>query len=662
MNYNLKRKFFISILFILSMFSFDCLLSIYAYNQFFYTNYLFQISFYLLLASFIYLFKSNKYSIIYSAIIILLHSIYIFVNLLLFISSNDIFSINYILLFNTALKVANSSYIPWNIIILYIALYLVIISLYILIIKLTKVNDKRNLINSPQIITIILIFTFIFSRGIELDKVVSKNSNIELYKDMDSSEIISFQSQIQKKQCLRLYGSFTYEIGEINYLINPVDSISGSLFFDTDCSYSSDFTNSIVSFKNYNVITIMVETGCSFLVNETLTPNLYKLSSDSFNFSNSYSKNKTNVSEFIGITGSGTSITSIMSGTLENKYSIVNELKNKGYLTQYFHDNDESFYNRGDEMRNLGFDKTFFANDINPEAIEDINRWDGSYPLDSEFVKLTLNDMVPDKSNTPFYTFFTTFSTHGPYDRSGLNYEKFIDLGYYDKLNQAINDGKWENICSDDSLEIQSQVEYLECAMMDFDYSLGLIIDRLKETNQYDNTIIAIYGDHDAYYKSNDCAPLKEYVYNTDDFYDPKQYSIITMIANPNITKYYRQINKLSSYQKLTIDKFVSPYIIVPTLLDILGFEYDPNHYVGVSAFRMKSDFDNIFYSHELGIYMSIDLTALSQGVYRYDNNTSLEYKAKFENSLSILMQKIYYFDIIYKNGGIKEDEAYEFV
>ena len=89
MSYNLKRKFFISLIFIFSLFAFDCLLSIYAYNQVFYTNYLFQVSFYILLVSIIYFFKSNKFSFIYSIIIIILHSIYIFINLLLFISSND---------------------------------------------------------------------------------------------------------------------------------------------------------------------------------------------------------------------------------------------------------------------------------------------------------------------------------------------------------------------------------------------------------------------------------------------------------------------------------------------------------------------------------------------------------------------------------------------
>ena len=142
-------------------------------------------------------------------------------------------------------------------------------------------------------------------------------------------------------------------------------------------------------------------------------------------------------------------------------------------------DNDKGFYNREIEMYNLGFDKCYFANDVNPEVIEDIYRWNGSYPLDSEFIELVIDDMIPNKSNTPFYSFYTTFSMHGPYDRNGKNYQKFIDLGYYKKLEEAKENNKWENICSDDSEEIQKQIEYLQCAMMDFDYTLGRIIERL---------------------------------------------------------------------------------------------------------------------------------------------------------------------------------------
>ena len=48
----------------------------------------------------------------------------------------------------------------------------------------------------------------------------------------------------------------------------------------------------------------MIETGVDLNINEELTPNLYKLKTEGIDFINNHSKNKTNISEIIGIVGS----------------------------------------------------------------------------------------------------------------------------------------------------------------------------------------------------------------------------------------------------------------------------------------------------------------------------------------------------------------------
>ena len=70
-----------------------------------------------------------------------------------------------------------------------------------------------------------------------------------------------------------------------NYLTNKVDS-------------TSNYTGLL---KDYNVVTIMIETGTTYMVNETLTPNLYNMMQEGLNFENNYFKNKTNVSEYISL-------------------------------------------------------------------------------------------------------------------------------------------------------------------------------------------------------------------------------------------------------------------------------------------------------------------------------------------------------------------------
>lgn len=296
-------------------------------------------------------------------------------------------------------------------------------------------------------------------------------------------------------------------------------------------------------------------------------------------------------------------------------------------------------------MENLEFQRCYFADEVNPEVIEYNKKWNGSYALDSEFVDLVYDKMIPN-ADKPFYTFFTTFSTHGPYSRGGINFKKFQDLGYYEKLYEAQNDGLWENVCKDEEEEIRFQIEYLTCAMMDFDVALGKLVSYLKEVGKYDNTIFMLYGDHDAYYKSNEKNPIGNYVYKSDELYYPNKYQTIMVLSNPNLHAYYE-----NKYLKTSYDNFVSPYIIVPTLLDILGIDYDENNYLGTSIFKTSNNYDNIFYSHELGFYMTDKIISSSFEVIEYNLldddqiNIYLDY-------LQIIIKKIYNFDNIYKNGG----------
>ena len=127
------------------------------------------------------------------------------------------------------------------------------------------------------------------------------------------------------------------------------------------------------------------------------------------------------------------------------------------------------------------------------------------------------------------------------------------------------------------------------------------------------------------------------------------------MISNPELARAYRNYS-IACDNIITFGDFVSPYIIVPTILDILGIEYQQNNYFGTSIFRTTSIYDNIFYSHELGIYLSHNLSASSLGVYGYDNDTTDEEKKLFEEALVFVIQKIYYFDISYRNNEFAEE------
>ena len=71
--------------------------------------------------------------------------------------------------------------------------------------------------------------------------------------------------------------------------------------------------------KGKNVITIMLESGQEMGVHPILTPNLYRLREEGIYFSNNYSVNKSNVSEYIGF---GRNFPSIPYSFINYKYKL----------------------------------------------------------------------------------------------------------------------------------------------------------------------------------------------------------------------------------------------------------------------------------------------------------------------------------------------------
>jgi len=71
---------------------------------------------------------------------------------------------------------------------------------------------------------------------------------------------------------------------------------------------------------------------------------------------------------------------------------------------------------------------------------------------------------------------------------------------------------------------------------------------------------------------------------------------------NPTLTEIY--LDK-SGDDDSTISKFVTPYNIVPTLMDLLGFQYNQNLFMGSSIFAKTED---VFYSIKLTGFFNFNM------------------------------------------------------
>ena len=181
---------------------------------------------------------------------------------------------------------------------------------------------------------------------------------------------------------------------------------------------------------------------------------------------------------------------------------------------------------------------------------------------------------------------------------------------------------------------------------MDLDLAIGTLLDRLEKTNQLDNTLIVLYGDHEPYYMSNNEKPLKFAIYNTDEPFNPNLFKTTLIMYNKKLNDKYQEIYGNKSY-----DKFSSTYNIVPTILDLLGVKYNSNYYVGKSAFLVNNEFENIFYSHELQSVFTDKLYYFDIGDYGYkDNNIDDNYLKSFEANANLVVKRIKLFNRFYEN------------
>lgn len=367
-----------------------------------------------------------------------------------------------------------------------------------------------------------------------------------------------------------------------------------------------------------NVLTIMVESLQPFAVSEELTPNLYKVTQEGLYFSNNYSENKTNYSEMIGITGNYPTITlKPNSYEYDFTHSLPKILNNKfGYTTSYFHDNVGTFYARSSMMEPMGFENSYFHDDLFPGM--KLWTWNGDYTLDSVTVEEVIDNA--DFNDQPFYYFWSTLSMHGPYYYGPKNKELFEDLGYYERIDQAVLNGDWVNPLENGAEADRLRLRHYEAAVMDFDQALGRLLYELEVNDSLENTIIVIYGDHNVYYHN---LHLEIHDAEASEYYNMELYDSFLAIYNPILTEKYVEDNDTN-----VIDKFTSPHVIVPTLFDLLGIVYNQNIMLSDSVF---SDTMEVFYSNKLTAFFT-DKVYSNDGyeVIYYKEEVDLLYEEEF--------------------------------
>ena len=318
---------------------------------------------------------------------------------------------------------------------------------------------------------------------------------------MTSTEWSRFGKMWNRESVVSSFGVYSYQINDIFQSLEP--KINNLFGHDSALKKVNDYydNNRVSSSKNEytgvfegkNVIVIHAESLQTVALNRSfngveVTPTLNRLAREGIYFDNYYSEVGVGTSSDAEFTFS-TSLMPSSNGTVFVNYfdrqyeTIQKSFKNKGYYTFSMHGNTGDFWNRATMHKNMGYDKFYSKSSFK------IDETIGLGLSDKSFFKQVVPKIkeISDKQSKPFYGTLITLTNHTPWSDLEL-------MDEYDTTWKVEIDGQEivRNYLSGTTLgDYFRSVHYMDQAISQF-------IDDMDAMGLLDNTVIVIYGDHDA--------------------------------------------------------------------------------------------------------------------------------------------------------------------
>lgn len=407
-------------------------------------------------------------------------------------------------------------------------------------------------------------------------------------------------------------------------------------------------------FKGKNVIVIHAESIQDYTMNvafndEELTPNINRLASEGIYFSNFYSQESvgnSSDSEF-------TLLSSLMpssSGTVFMNYfdrdyvTLPKLLKEQGYYSFSMHGNSGSSWNRNVVHPLLGYDD-FYYHTKDYKIDETI----GLGLSDKSFFRQSV-EIISDFADTkqPFYGTLIMLTNHTPFNDIKDYSDYSVDIILDDENTEETDEDTKNNIDENDETTSENSdnedkqsnvIPYLEDTKLGnyfksvhyADEAIGLLIDDLEEKGLLDNTVIVIYGDHDAKLKQSEYKRFYEnenidkvLIDPSDKLTDVNDY---TYELNRNVPLIIWSKDIVGTEYSQKVDKVMGMIDVMPTLGNMLGvyneyalghdiFSIDENVVVFPDGNWLT---DKLYYNVSKNDHLQLDLdTPISQDYIDY--------------------------------------------
>lgn len=433
-----------------------------------------------------------------------------------------------------------------------LSVYLFLIPIFITFVLAIKVYPKEEHKSYKGIIVTIFIFILLHS----VTPVFLGKANEELTWSTWRNPRNIYNSFNDNNKAIKVSGLYEYTVR--NFYITFLKRDEGANQKDLDFlkeEYSKEkevnknkYTG---KYKDNNLIIVQLEGLDSWLINKNDTPTLYNMMKNSINFTNHYSYynggGSTFNSEFAVNTGFITPLSYTQNAYTFNKnsfpYSLAHLFKEQGYTVNAFHMNTKEYYSRGTNYKNWGYDNYYGLVDQNTYK-------DNSYYLDRE---LLLNEEFKEKmfGSEKFVDYIITYTNHMPFSPEKGNCKMLLDLD--SKENENVSYDLTEEDCA------RRQAK-------ETDYMMELLVKELKERELFDKTTIVVLTDHYLYTLS-DKSILDKYKNTSNNLINHTPFFIYT-----------------NNKDKKTIKTVTSQLNVLPTVLNLFGIDYNPNHYIGQDA------------------------------------------------------------------------------
>ena len=415
------------------------------------------------------------------------------------------------------------------------------------------------------------------------------------------------RKQWNREYTLATFGLYTYQISD------TVQSIYSkvSLMFGYDESkeqftnfYTDKETKDAISkqneysniFKGKNMLVIHAESIQGFMLGsymngEEVTPTLNKLASEGLYYDNFYAQESVGTSSDSEFTFS-TSLMPASTGTVAINYwdrdytSIQKLVKDKGYFVFSMHGNNGSYWNRLNLHNSLGYDKFFnYTTDF------DIDETIGLGLSDKSFFRQAVPKIKDiDQNNKNWYGALIMLTNHTPF----TDIERISDFDVtfkYKKINEET--GLYEEVSAPflEGTKLGSYFKSVHYA----DEALAQLLEDMDKEGLLDDTVVIIYGDHDAKVKEEEYDRYFNYNPFTDSVLeegDPGYIPVDDFYYNINRKVPFIIWQKEPEYEPKTISTVMGMYDVLPTLGNMFGFS-DP-YALGHDVMSVGEDKENV--------------------------------------------------------------------